>query len=182
MQRGEWRRDMTSNGTGRSVFIFGGPGGGALAAMSLAALADAGEQVHVAGFLNDQLAPGTTVCGSPVHGPFESWISVPDDALFIAPLHSVSSMHERRARIEGLGVPDDRWITVVDPRAFVAPDVVVGRGCLVGPGACLSPGVRLADHVAVRHGGHVGHDTVVGTMSFIGANSVLCGWCRVGDE
>jgi len=163
------------------VAIVGGPGSGAGVAQSVAALAARGERIQVVGFLNDVLSLGEVVSGVPVIGPFASWGALADDVQFIAPLHKAKVMQERARIIETLGIPENRWISVVDPMSAVAPDATVGPGCYVGPFVSVGPGARLGAHTVLRAGAHVGHDCEIGDFVFVGANAVICGYSAVQD-
>jgi sugar O-acyltransferase (sialic acid O-acetyltransferase NeuD family) len=156
----------------RSIAIFGGPGGGAIVAQSVGALA---ASMKVIGFLNDRLPRGELVSGVPVIGPFESWVDLPEEVGFLAPLHQAGTMEERRRIVAGLIIPEHRWATVIDPRSAVAPDAHIGHGCFVGPFATVGPAARLGAHCIIRAGAHVSHDCVLGDFVFAGANAVVCG-------
>jgi len=163
----------------RRIAIFGGPGSGAIAAQSIAALAAGGEEIALHGFLNDVLPHGTQICGAPVLGPFAGWRDLPNDVAFLAPLHKADDMPMRVEIVRRLGIPDERWATVVDPRTAIAGDAAIGRGCFVGPFATVGPGARLGMHCVVRGGAHVSHDCRIGDFVFVGANAVVCGFAAV---
>lgn len=165
----------------RSIAIFGGPGSGADAVQSIAALAAARTDIKIAGFLNDALPRGELVSGVPVLGPFASWCDLPDDVAFLAPLHKPKAMAERMRIVDELGVPPHRWATIVDPRSAVAQGAVLGRGCIVAPFAVVGPDTIIGDHTVVRGGAYVSHDCKVGRFVFFGANAVACGYCVVDD-
>ncbi|MFD5087774.1 acetyltransferase, partial [Kitasatospora sp. NPDC058406] len=63
------------------------------------------------------------------------------------------------ALLDGLG---GEPVTLVHPRALVAPETVLGPGCLVMGGAYVSSSVRLGAHSQVHYNATVGHDTVCG--------------------
>lgn len=165
----------------RSVVIFGGPGSGAIAAESVNALAAGGTDVRLVGFLNDVLPRGELVSGVPVIGPFASWRELPEEITFLAPLHKAKAMPGRVRIVEGLGIPDHRWATIVDSRSAVASDASIGRGCFVGPFASVGPAARLGAHTVVRAGAHVSHDCTIGDFVFVGSNAVVCGYGAIGD-
>ena len=165
----------------RSIAIFGGTGSGAIVAQTLAALAARGDDVVFAGYLNDQHTPGSFVSGAPVLGPFASWRNLPDDVAFVAPLHKAKEMQARARLIAGLGIPEHRWATVIDPRSAVAPDAVISHGCFVGPFATVGPAARVGRHSVIRPGAHVSHDCRVGDFAFVGTNAVVCGYAALDD-
>ena len=162
----------------RKIAIFGGPGGGAIVAQSVIAL---GDSVQLLGFLNDVIQPGERILGVPVLGPFASWRDLDPDVMFMAHLHKVDAMEARRQIVHELGVPKERWTTVIDPQSAVAADAGLAGGSFVGPFATIGPGARLGEHTAVRSGAHVSHDCVVGSFVFLGINATVSGFCEIGD-
>jgi sugar O-acyltransferase (sialic acid O-acetyltransferase NeuD family) len=163
------------------VAIFGGPGAGAIVATSIAALAADGTDIACAGFLNDVLPRGTLVSGAPVLGPFAAWRELPEETLFVAPLHNPKAMAERKRLIEGLGVPAHRLATIVDPRSSVARDAVIGPGSYVGPFADIGPSTRIGAQCVVRAGARVSHDCTLRDFVCVGMNAVVCGYVRVEE-
>jgi acetyltransferase EpsM len=163
------------------VIIFGGPGGGAIVAQYLRNLAARAVAYDPVGFLNDYELPGTLISGLPVLGPFSAWTRQPTDTRFIAPLQKVKESARRVALIRDLGVPNARWISVVDPDASVADDAVLGYATHVGPNANVSANARLGNHVGIRGGVYLGHDTWLGDFVFVGANAALAGYVRVEE-
>jgi sugar O-acyltransferase (sialic acid O-acetyltransferase NeuD family) len=162
------------------VAVFGGRGGGALAAFAIGRLAALGRAACI-GFLNDVEGVGTLISSYPVLGPFSAWDNLPPTTQFIAPLHKVKQMRARADLIRRLGVPRNRWATVVDPVAVVAPDVVHGVGLFASAGCAIMCGVQLGDHVAVRNGAHVAHDCAIGDFVFVGVSAVVCGYVTVRE-
>ena len=61
-------------------------------------------------------------------------------------------MHARSQLIDGLEIPEDRWVTFVHPSATVAKNVGVGEGVFIGQNAVLQPGTRVDRHVSIRAG------------------------------
>ncbi|BDG07093.1 acetyltransferase [Anaeromyxobacter paludicola] len=72
--------------------------------------------------------------------------------------------------------------TLIHPRAWVAPDALLGEGCLVAPFAFVGPGARLGDHVALNTHASVGHDGSVGDHTVLSPYAVLNGNAAVGDS
>ncbi len=53
-------------------------------------------------------------------------------------------------------------ITLVHPRAYVAPSARLGKGVAVLPGAVVNTDVRIGDNVTVYSGVIIEHDSVIG--------------------
>ena len=119
--------------------------------------------------------------GAPVLGTFSQWRELSDNVGFVAPLHKVKEMPARVSTVSALGVPGQRWATIIDPRSAIAHDAVIGHGCFVGPFATVGPGARVGCHAVVRAGAHVSHDCTVGDFAFVGTNAVVCGYAVLGE-
>jgi acetyltransferase EpsM len=161
------------------IAIFGGKGGAEIAAHSVARLAEAWPGIALVGYLNDQLAAGTALLGGTVLGPFAAWSELPHDVRFLAPLHKAKEMRARHDRVRALAVPDDRWATLIDPGAIVAPNATVKAGSLLGPLVVVSPSCALGHHVACWPGAQVGHDVDIGDFVFLGRGSIVSGYCSI---
>ena len=88
----------------------------------------------------------------------------------------------RRAVIEGLRVPMQRWATVVHPRASVSPLARLGRNVLVMAGVVVTANAVIGDHVCVLPNAVIHHDTVVGDWTLVGAGVTLAGHVQVGEN
>jgi sugar O-acyltransferase (sialic acid O-acetyltransferase NeuD family) len=166
-----------ADGQIRPVAVFGGR---LVAPMILRRIESAGGTLRFAGLLNDTVAPGETIGGDRVLGAFDSWVRLPSETLFLAPLHKPKETAKRAALMRRLAVPDDRWATAIDPQAVVAPDATLGSGALVAPFAVIMPQTRFGRHAAIRQCVSVGHDVEAGDWCMIAANSAIAGYVRIG--
>ena len=170
---------MTSSTTPLRVAIFGGNGGGSLAAQTLLHLAREGQPYRLAGYLNDRLAAGTALYGGSVLCSFNDWSLLDSNLSFVAPLHKVGHMQQNAKRILGLCIPGSRWTRLIDPRAAVAKDVTLGLGSIVGPFVTVDTETTVGAHSYVRPSAVVGHAAKIGDFVYVGANTVICGFSRV---
>jgi sugar O-acyltransferase (sialic acid O-acetyltransferase NeuD family) len=160
------------------VAVFGGR---LLAPMILRRIEAAGGGYRFAGLLDDTVAPGSTIEGDAVLGPFSAWSGLPAETQFVAPLHKAKEMPARAALVAALGVPDARWATIVDPQTAIASRTTIGAGALIAPFAVLLPSTRIGRHVAIRQGVSVGHDVDIGDWCMIAANASIAGRVRIGE-
>lgn len=147
----------------------------------VAAAAAAGADLVVHGFLDDALERDHAVLGLPVLGKLTDWTGLPPDTVFLPALHKVGDIAARSALVKGLGIPRERWATVVHPQSFVATDVELGCGVFVGSFATIQPGTRVGDFVSVRPGANVGCGATLGDFAFISANVSMAGCSSVGE-
>lgn len=163
------------NQSAMPVIILGGAGDGLVVLEILHRMMQAGSALSPAGFLNDSLSPGDHISGLPVLGNLESWMTLPEHCLFIPALHKVKAMPARAARIQSLGIPENRWTNAIDPNAVLAQGTKFGVGCNIGAYAVIQPGAKLGSFLSIRAGANIGHDCTVEDFSYIGPNCVMCG-------
>lgn len=157
------------------LLILGAAGDGKVVAEVALDLAARGEGPTPVGFLDDRLPTGTICHGLPVVGSLAQWRDAAADTLFVAALHKIKQMVGRCALIESLGIPEDRWATVIHPTARIARYVEVGAGSFVAQYVVVQPGASIGRHVSIRAGANIGHDARVGDFAYIGPNASLCG-------
>ena len=111
-----------------SLVIMGAQCDGLVVLESVRRMAQVDPTVRPVGFLDDGLPRGSEFAGLPVLGRLDEWAALPEEYRFIPVLHKFRQMPQRVARILGLGVPEQRWATVIDPKAVLAGDAAVGHG------------------------------------------------------
>lgn len=168
---------------------------GGLARETLAAV-KAGGQYRVAGIFDDDPAViGSSIDGVPVLGTLEAAAADRELALVICAGNSTV-----RHRIAGrLGVPDDRYGTVIHPAASVADgatvgagsillagvvltaaDVVVGRHVVAMPNAVVTHGDSIGDCVTLCAGVALGGEVHIAERAYLGMNSSVRQGVRIG--
>jgi UDP-3-O-[3-hydroxymyristoyl] glucosamine N-acyltransferase len=158
--------------------IFGGKGGGTLAAQTVQALERACGSHRFVGYLNDRLDKGTVLFGGTVGGRFEDWSRF-DDVCFAAPLHKAGAMELNARRIAGLAIPEARWAALVDPRAITAEGVRIGPGSIVSANGQIGPDSSVGAHCFLRPGAIVSHDVTISDFVYLGQTSVVCGYSSI---
>ena len=83
--------------------------------------------------------------------------------------------------ILSLGIPDDRWTSVIHPTACIATDAVIGTGSFVGPFVVVEPGVVAGSHVCLRGHSYISHDVRLGNFAFVGSQATVLGRVVVKD-
>lgn len=104
----------------------------------------------VDGFLDDHHA-GETVRSLPVLAPD----GAPAGARYHLGLADPAARRRLASILEQHGL---RALSLVHPRAVIAPETTIGPGCLVMAGAHVSSNVTLGAHVQVQYNATVGHD------------------------
>jgi sugar O-acyltransferase (sialic acid O-acetyltransferase NeuD family) len=159
----------------RRIVVLGGPGDGLVVAEAVLCGASLGQPMVLAGFLNDTLPRQQILHGVPILGRLEDWPELDEDMVFVPALQKVQDMPNRVKRIDGLGIPDERWISVIHPRAVVASDVQVGVGAFIASCATVQPESRIGRFATLRAGAMLGHHCTIGAHAYVGPNATMCG-------
>ena len=126
--------------------------------------------IEVAGFVDDR-AEGP-VAGRPVVR------ELPDGDVIVVAL---GYSQPRAGVVARLDLPDERYATVVHPRAVVASGVDIGPGAVVLGGAVVSVDVVIGPHAQVHYGATVGHDTVLARCATVLPGARVAGTVEVGE-
>jgi sugar O-acyltransferase (sialic acid O-acetyltransferase NeuD family) len=95
---------------------------------------------------------------------------------------SPTSYPARRSVIDALGVPRERFATVVHPAARVSPLATLGRNVLLMAGAVVTSNAVIGDHVCVLPNTVIHHDARVGDWTLIGSNVTVAGGVEIGEN
>ena len=162
----------------QDVIILGAGGTGGDVLDWFAELAAQGLGYFPKGFLDDyELKWGTEVRSLPVLGPLRSALEYPA-ARFVDALGSPSNFARRPDLLSA--IPEDRFLTLVHPRAHLSPTIQIGSGSLVYPHVAVSSGVRIGSHVTILANAVVNHDSVIGDYSIVASAASLSGGVRIG--
>ena len=162
--------------THRLIIIIG-TGGGAHDVLDLLDAAPA--EWQAAGFLDDGRPVGSRHLGLPVLGRLEDARSF-SRHLFVNAIGSDASYRQRPGIIAGMGLPAERFATLVHPSATVSSRAVLGPGTCVHAGAVIAGGVVIGEQVGIGPGAIVGHDCVIGDYAMIAPGAIVSGFVRLG--
>lgn len=165
----------------RPLLIVGAGGFGREAAEAVFALNDQRPTFELLGYLDDGAeVAGTEVDGVPVLGPIRSVDRWPEAQLLVSTGHP-GNYFSRKRIVERLGLPRERYATLIHPLASVGRSVEVGAGTVVLAGAVATASVRIGAHVAVMPGAVLTHDNVVGDYATFGSGARLAGRVTVAQ-
>ena len=162
----------------QDVIILGAGGTGGDVLDWFAELAAQGLSYCPKGFLDDDERKwGTDVRSLPVLGPLRLALEYPS-ARFVDALGSPSTFARRPDLLSA--IPEERFLTLVHPRAHLSRTVQIGSGSLVYPQVAISSSVRIGSHVTILANVVVNHDTVIGDYSIVASSASLSGGVRIG--
>ena len=173
MRRGQSKR--------RRIVILGGAASGIIISETIKICETAGAAIELQGFLNDDMSIGSHLAGYRILGPFGHWAECPPDTKFISAVMKPGHALQRFARIKALGIPDNRWASIVHPAASVAASAAVGYDTFIGATAVVESGSMVGNHCHIRGGSYVSHDARLDDFVFVGPNATVLGRCVVGE-
>lgn len=152
------------------------------------------------GFLDDDSAKwGTAYREAKVLGPVSEALTY-KDACFVFTIGSPFNFWKRGQMIDRLGIPEDRYETLVHPSAFVSPtakihagtvilsqvtiasSVTLGRHMTVLPNSAINHDDNIGDYTVIASGATVSGDVAIGRSCYIGANSSIIGGISIGNR
>ncbi|MDX2315838.1 MAG: acetyltransferase [Gammaproteobacteria bacterium] len=164
----------------KRLVIVGAGGTGEDAAEIIRAVNQRQPTYEMVGFLDDDPSKKSQIIsGLPVHGPLGS---APDhvDTWFVDCLGSPSSFRARQALIDGLGVAEDRFETLVHPAAEIAESSSIGAGSIVYPFVYVGAGAAVGRHVIILSQVTVNHHCRVGDYSILTTGCAVSGHVTLG--
>ena len=164
----------------KKIIIIGGRGNGTVIASTIEDCKKAGQDIECAGFLNDN---EKEINGYPVLGGIQNndWKQFSEEYSFIYAMSNVKQAPERYEMLKNLGIPAERFATVVHPTAVVSGKAELGHGVVLMPFTLISPNVKIGNHSQLYAQSFVGHDTVLGEMVFVANNASIGGRIHVKD-
>jgi sugar O-acyltransferase (sialic acid O-acetyltransferase NeuD family) len=132
------------------------------------------------GYLDDDPAKlGASVGGFPVLGPLSSWRD--HDAFFVNGVNGELLTRRKHELLPGLGIPHDRWTSVVHPTASVSRMATIGTGVVLLQHVTVNSDARIGDHVMVLPNSVVSHDVVIDDYCYLTPGVVLAGYVHLGQ-
>ena len=136
-------------------------------------------EFEVIGWLDDDGSKvGMTIMGLPMLGPIEGFsAATPPFETVIAVGNPVARSHIA-ARLDRHGVASP---VLIDPRAHVGRDVVIGTGSIVCAGAIVTTSVRFGRHVIVNVNATVSHDSELSDYVTLAPGVNVAGSVRIAE-
>jgi sugar O-acyltransferase (sialic acid O-acetyltransferase NeuD family) len=167
------------NDDGGDLVLIGSGGFGRETAEAVRALIMAGVPWRLLGFIDDDPArAGEVIDDTPVLGSRDELTRLPDARLVVCTGRPGNYVSRPRI-VSELGLPPERYATIVHPSAVVSASSSVGPGTVLLAHTVLTAAVRVGAHVAVMPHVTLTHDNMVEDFATLASRAALGGGARV---
>ncbi len=173
---------MSADGTARhggDLVLIGAGGFARETAQAVHALNRNGTAWRLLGYLDDDPARhGEVIDGTAVLGGRDRIEHLPN-ALFVVCTGRPSNYVSRLKIVGDLGLPPERYATIVHPSAAVSPSSSVGPGSVLLAHVTLTAAVSVGAHVAIMPHVTLTHDDVIDEFATIASGVCVGGGVRI---
>lgn len=163
------------------LLIVGAGGFGRETAAAVHRINGVRPQWDLLGFLDDEPALlGREFEGARVLGRVDDGIAAHPSARVVVCTGRPENYFNRCQIVRRLGLPPERYATIVHPDASIAPTVVIGQGSVVLAGSVATAQSWIGNHVAVMPIVAITHDDEIGDFATLASGVRLGGGVRVG--
>jgi sugar O-acyltransferase (sialic acid O-acetyltransferase NeuD family) len=135
---------------------------------------------NVVGFIDDDKNFwGKEYCGVKVLGGRNIITNFPSAQILAVPGNPENFL-KRAKIINHLDVLLNRYATVIDPSARIAPDAKIGKNTVLMANVVISCSTEIGNHCVVLPNTVISHDSYIGDYSLIGSNVSISGSCTIG--
>jgi sugar O-acyltransferase (sialic acid O-acetyltransferase NeuD family) len=167
--------------TARPLLILGAGGLSRETLSAVQAINSVSPQWTVLGFLDDDPAlPGKIVQGMPVLGPLELVAEHPDADVVLC-IASPRNLGLRKKIVARLGLPAERYATIVHPAASVAAGCEIGAGSVFLAGVVVTAPQVIGSHVCAMPHTVFTHDDEISDHALFATGVLIAGSVRVGE-
>lgn len=104
------------------------------------------------------------------------------DAFVLALPGSPTSYEWRQQIIDSLQIDNNRFATIIHPKASVSKHARIGYNTLIMAGAVITSNAIIGNHVMVLPNTVIHHDTIIGDYTCIGSNVTIAGNVMIGNQ
>ncbi|WOO42954.1 acetyltransferase [Rubellicoccus peritrichatus] len=141
-----------------------------------------GGSMSLIGFLDDSpdLA-GSDVCGYPVLGKLEDGPKFAE-AFFVNGIGSPTSYSIKRELINKVCPDNNRWATIIHPKAQVSRHAEIGNGTVLLANASVGAFAKVGNHCFLLQNACVSHHSIVEDYTSLAVGVCISGGCHIGSN
>lgn len=165
---------------GGDLIVVGAGGFARETVEAVRAMNNCGASWRLLGYLDDDpVLLGKQIDGTPVLGRIEELKNLPDASIVVC-TGRPDNYQSRPRIVTALGLPAERYATIIHPATAVSTSSSIGPGSVVLAHTALTSAVRIGSHVAVMPQVVLTHDNVVDDYATLATGVRLGGRVRIG--
>lgn len=138
-------------------------------------------EYRIHGILDRQESIGNSVAGCAIIGTDEMIGALAKEGHgFLITMGQVGRSALRRKLFDAVRSAGGTLVTVVSPRAYLAPDAELKAGTTVGHGVVVNSGARVGENCIVNTGAIIEHDASIESHCHIATGAIVNGGCAIG--
>ncbi|MCC6200873.1 MAG: acetyltransferase [Moraxellaceae bacterium] len=162
----------------KNIVILGAGGFGREVHAWLQHYAQAGNEVSIKGFLDDNAAALDGIVGlPPIIGGMRDYSLVPGDIL----LSALGGPRLKLELYEYWKAKGAFFMTLIHPTAVIGQRVEIGEGSVLCPGVIVTADVAIGNMVTLNAASSVGHDAVIGDGCTLSGHADVTGYAQLGS-
>ena len=122
---------------------------------------------------------GSTLAGLPVWGPGHLNGLKLDHIGFIIGIGNPHHLKNLYQKLSDHGV--NNWVSVIHPRAYLAPDLTIGQGVYIAAHASISVNIHIGNFCIVNQNCSLGHDIILADYTVISPGCMISGRCETAE-
>lgn len=160
-----------------SLILVGGGGH----CRSVIDLIRSGGEYRIHGILDRKENIGKSVVGCEIIGTDEMIGGlVKEGHSFLITAGQVGRSALRKELFRAVRSAGGMFVTVISPRAYVAPDAELEDGTTIGHGTVINSGARIGQNCIVNTGAIIEHDAIIEAHCHIATGAIVNGGCSIG--
>lgn len=168
----------------KKIIVIGGEGnGGVIVSCVEDNIRRFGDtEYEIKGWLNDYKEVGEDVNGYPVLGGTRDASRFLDDpeVYFMWAVHVIGRGPMRERLFKEIGIPRERFATIVHKSAFVAPNATLEPGAFVMANTYVGPATKIGFCSLVMANCVIGHNDDIGPFNHISAGAIVSSYIKTG--
>ncbi|TMW70548.1 acetyltransferase [Alteribacter natronophilus] len=134
----------------------------------------------VVGYFDDLYQEVLVVDGI-VKGPVQAVKRVLEENPELKLAVAIGNNRSRQEIVSMLGLPDERYATIIHPSAVISSYARIGTGTVVMPLAVVQADASVGNHVIINTGAIVEHDNIIGDFVHLCPKAALAGGVTIEE-
>lgn len=124
---------------------------------------------------------GTEICGVKVKGALAKAATFGDEVQFALNINNSKRRIQRYELFKSLGIPKERFVTLIHPSCSIAKTVTIGYGCFIWPFSFINYNACIGDFSVININSIVGANCQLGASVLFGSRVTVLNESKMGN-